>query len=206
MTSRLRPARAPDEPRPPGARDEQPKRGASTDLVPGAFFVIVGVSLIVGAQTIRHTGMLSGTAAVGPATMPRALGILLAAAGVAIVGRGVAAYVRRRRQGATQVGDANTISTGETETADPAPAGTVARGRLYSVAAALPFVLLLPYLGYLVTAPLFLLALTKVTARSNQWFRFVVFSLLCSAICYAVFVLVLGYRIPLWPYFVSQWR
>ncbi|MGH3756688.1 tripartite tricarboxylate transporter TctB family protein [Actinophytocola sp.] len=199
----------PDEPRPPGARDEQATRGASIDLVPGTFFVIVGVSLFVGAQTIRDTGMLSGTGAVGPATMPRALGILLAAVGIAVLGRGFAAYGRRRRKGAAQVRDTEkigTAETGESETADTAPIGTVARGRWYSVATAIPFVLLLPYLGYLVTAPLFLLALTRATARSNQWLRFVVFSLLCSAICYAVFVLFLGYDIPLWPYFVSQWR
>lgn len=154
-----------------GERDDR-----STAL---ATVILGGLLLVFGIATVTQATRLSNNGnAVGPATAPWVVGVLLLLVGVLMVLRGRSAY--------QEVGSA--LPTHQTEVQDWKRLGVI-------VVALLVFAIVNPYLGYTVSATL-LFGATAIVLGSPDKAKSFAYGFIVASLIFLLFDLVIGISLP----------
>ena len=157
-------------------RPSRDGRRVGSDVVAGGFMFVFAVAYLVAAFAIPEPSFEN--AVVGPAAVPVAIGVALAAASLALAVRGFV-WGRSERDPASGEG---------APPQDLRKLGVVAL-------LLLGYILIFVSLGYAISTFLFMLAATMYLDREH-WVRNLVYAVVFSAVVYSIFVYVFGVQLP----------
>ena len=168
--------------------------GWRSDTYPGLVVLAVGLVVVVLSRGLEYRQIIANDP-LNPASVPTALGVLLVLSGAALVGRGL---LRRGSAPAAEpvapgspLGD---VATGDSVT-DRRGWWQVAA----AVAACTLFAVLLPMVGFVISAPLLMLATTMIAAGAERLTLALSLAVVVPAACFLIFSGLLDLPIQLLP-------